>query len=48
MTTLIVRLTPALARRLAAEADRQALSHEELAREALRLFLRAVREKEGA
>lgn len=42
MTTLIVKLTPGLAKRLARAADALGLSHEDMAREALRLFVRSI------
>lgn len=42
MTTLIVQLTPALARDFAAVADHLGVSHTEAATEAVRLFIRAV------
>ena len=41
MTTLIAKLSPGLAKRLAAAADRLGLTHEETAIQALRLFTRA-------
>lgn len=41
MTTLVVQLSPTVAAKLAAAADRHGLTHDELAREALRVFLSA-------
>lgn len=40
MTTLVVKLTPAQAKAIARCADRLQLSHEELAREAVLMFVR--------
>lgn len=48
MTTLIVRLSPTLARRLAATADYLELDHEETARLALRLMTREVGRQQKA
>jgi antitoxin component of RelBE/YafQ-DinJ toxin-antitoxin module len=42
MTTIIAKLDARLAERVARAADRLGCTHEELAREAIRLFLRAI------
>lgn len=42
MTTLVVKLPPALARRVALTADVLKMSHEQVAIEALRLLTRSV------
>lgn len=45
MLTLILRLSPALAKQVARAADRLEMSHKDVGKTALRLFLRAgVRE----
>lgn len=43
MTTLVVKLTPALAKQLAAVADRRGLTHEQVGLEAVKLLIRAER-----
>ena len=42
MTTITAKLDPNLARRVAKAADIVGLSHEQLAAEAIRLFVRSV------
>lgn len=42
VTTIVAKLDPALAKRVAKAADLLGLTHEELAREAIRLFVRAA------
>lgn len=42
MTTVVLKLPPALATRLATAADILKLTHEETVEEALRLFLRSI------
>lgn len=45
MTTQVIRLSPALAGQLARAADREGMTHEELLVQALRLFLRATKDR---
>lgn len=46
MTTIIVQLPPGLAREFARIADTESMPHEDLARVALRLFVKAVKADE--
>lgn len=45
MTTLIVRLSPALAKKVARIADQMGVTHEQVGREAVRLFVRAMKDE---